>query len=1295
LSLHHSAVAQRIGNLGVDRGLSGIQTFSAVQDKNGFVWISTRFGIDRYDGRNIKNYPLDILTDRRIIRRTNILLDRDSALWVYTDRGTIYRYDENRDVFKYYYFIDSYLQTAHFDASNCLWIGARSYFGRIVNDTLDIIRVPLPNGESVKAIDDYDENRLLAVSNRNVYLYNMQTRSISPLAGLNELQHGEILIESAFYEKSKNRIWIGCMDGRLFVYETANRKLEQADAPQLLHHPILTIKSRNDTCLLVGTDGFGLCMMHKDRRTITKAYNNHADKAAFINGDGVYGILQDSDGRIWIATYSSGVYVLDFSGQNFHAIRHGDGLNASPAAAVCDILQDAAGRYLWIATNNGLNRLDLKSSTWKMLFPAGNILSLCEDSRGHIWAGTYSFGMYRLNSEGDVLAGYTNPHNAFHERIGTNFVYAICEDSEGNIWSGGKKGRTSKLDIATNTFTQVQSVAQVNCIISANDSTMLAANESGVFLIDIHSMKSTPCLFNKNLRSRYVSDIYIESDSILWLGTYGDGLNRCNMLTGSVASFTQSDGLASDIIYAILDSGADLWLSSENGVIKFNMKEKAVVNFSVGEDIAGNKFRQLSKEKSANFLYFGSHNGVYFFNPAQVKTESKKPRIFLQDFYLFNRRVMPAEKSSPLSRPLNRTDEIRLSHSQHSFAISFTAVDFVQNRNCRFTWKLEGLDEDWIAPTQETTAGYTNLKHGEYVFCTRYINAENEVLDQRQIRIVIAPPFRNTVYARIILAVLLMAVACSIYIYVKSRIGKRQSEEKIKFFINTAHDIRTPLTLISGPIDELKESLEPAGRTAYLFDLVTSNLDTLNSMFSHLLDFEKAHEQKDKLIAGRQNVNEFLSEAVDAWHLAAAKKKISLLLEMPDTELVEWFDMEKMRKTVNNLLSNAVKYTPDGGAISVKLASDDRYWTVTVSDTGIGIPKKDMDSLFTRFYRAENSVNSQIAGSGLGLLLVKKYMLLHRASIRVSSSLQKGTTFYLQFLHGKEHYRADSVIDRQPLPASPDWAAGAEPRGAGKPRIKLLIVDDNHDLRTFMKTSLARYYRVEVAENGLEAWNIIAQFNPDVIVSDIQMPEMNGLEFCMKVKGTFETSHIPVILLTVADDDESMERGLGLGADDYITKPVDIKFLRMKIDSMIQNRKAMQRKFLGMDSVPSDEQLKNEYNARFIGKVTEIINSNLTNPHFSIANFAREIGLSRSRLYSRFNAIVGCSPHRYIKIARMNKAIRYLGEKKYPISEVVLMSGFEDQAYFSNCFKEIYGISPTQFIESGMSGPEDLKDLKI
>lgn len=1300
-----SLAAQRITHLGADQGINGRQVFNIIQDKKKFLWLSTRYGVDRFDGLSIKNYPMNILSRSNTpIRTIKVVLDNDTALWAYTDRGTVYKYNQQRDQFLVHKDYNAYIRSLCFDADNQLWVVTGKGVEKPAGDSLQLqTQLQLAKG-SYRSISPLDKQHLLLVSDDNIYKYHLPSGKRLPVIKNGLLEKEGLIIETCLFDAAANKIWIGTSNKGLFVYDIKAQTLQSTGDQRLWYHPVLSIARFDDNNLMVGTEGLGAYILNIHTLAIEKFYNQLGDAKNRINGNTVYGIYKDAGGRVWLSTFTDGVNILDFADRGFHVLQTGNNEDLNnPGSIACDLLEDNSGK-LWLATNNNLSFRN-KNGSWQRVLNEKNVLTLYQDSREHIWAGTYSSGVYEFNTNGQQLNHYIIAPDSLHS-IASNFIYAICEDALGNMWFGGRRGMLSKLNRQSGSFTK-GTVEQINHIINRRNHTILVASELGVYEVETSTAKSKQCLFNKNLKSKYVSDMYLESDSVIWLATYGNGLNRCNINTGAVTAFTQQNGLPSDIIYALeRDSNNRLWFSSENGIGSFDLATHKVSNFTIADGISGNRFRQCSKARTADgAIYFGSYSGVTFFHPEQIKKNKNQAHLSLQHLWLFNKMVTPGDDDAPMQQALDDTKTITLNYRQHSFAIDFVAVDYSLGKSRKYLWKLENMDKNWVGPTTEHIANYTNLPPNEYVFKVKYLDDSNNVIDERALTIIVNPPFWKTIWARLILLLIALLVAWFIYKYARQKLEEKQTEEKIRFFINTAHDIRTPLTLIGAPIYELKEQLKSSPHNDYLMTLVTDNLARLNKMFSQLLDFQKAYESKDQLVIQKQDLRKYLAHKLVYWQSAAQAKGISLHMQLPDEPLSEWFDLEKMDKILDNLLSNATKYTPAGGSVNVSLSADKYYWTLKLADTGIGINKQDRKNLFRRFYRAGNAVNKQITGSGLGLMLVEKYVALHKGTIEVASQENEGSVFQLQFRRGNKHFQDSILLDDQQLPVENDDDTPEENPLNSPVKMKLLIVEDNEDLRAFLQLSLSHYYMVYTAENGKEAWDNLLKINPDIIVSDVHMPEMDGMALLEKVKTTFETSHIPVILLTVASDKQFMEKGLHLGADDYIGKPFDAGYLRLKIDTIIQNRKLLRQKFLAAgnpkltlsptgatgdgktnqpdapESQAENSSVVNELNDSFLAQATKVVERNIDNTAFSVIDFAREMALSRTLLYTKCNAITGFSPNDFIKIVRMKKAITLFQEKKYSINEVALMVGFEEPAYFSTCFRKIYGKPPKKFIE--------------
>ncbi len=1282
------SIAQQIRYLDIEDGLNGRHAFNFQQDKKGFIWISTRFGIDRYDGKNIKNYSLDVIDDQNYaVRMFKVLIDRDSVLWAYTDRGAIYRYNQSRDEFELHKNLSQYLRTLNFDHLNRIWVGSKSNLGVIGNDSLINLDIPRLRGMEIQAISNYNDHNLLIATDKDVFIFHPETKELVSIFNTYPNYSKKIgTIESVYFDDALNQIWIGSVHSGVSMYDAEKNQFLTIEDPLLMKNPILTLLPVDSKYMFVGTDGTGAWLLDKQTLQIVQSFREQEGLELPLSGDGVYDIFRDREGRIWISTYADGVNIIDFGRRGFQIMRHErNNQNSLSRDQVDAILEDSQGR-MWFGTNNGINLLDRNTGKWEQLLESENVLFMYEDSRKNIWVGTHASGVFVVNQNGDILHHHISRPDV-ENSLSTNFIYAILEDSNGDMWIGGKKGATSKYNRSTNTFSQI-GVSQANYFMEKDQNHLLLAGETGVFVMNLFTGHYYPATFSNSLKSRFISDMYVESDSIVWLASFGDGLNRCNFYTGEVQSFNSENGLLSDFVYAILDDDSgNIWFSTEKGLGVINKENYSMTNFFAGDGISDSPYKQLSRVKNRDGeLFFGSHTGVTHFYPDQITPQDVKAKIVLLDFSLFNRVVKPGDDLSPLEKALDETHEIQLNNKQHSFSLNFTTIDFSAGGERKFRWKLEGLDDEWIGPISDNIINYTNLSPNKYTLRLQSLGNNNEIHNERTLSILIKPPFWETAWARLTAVILAIIMIYWIYLYITHAIEKRQSEAKIRFFINSTHDIRTPLILISAPIFELKERMLPDARNNYLLDLVTTNLDKLNKMFSQLLDFQKIYESNEQLVVRKRNTNNFLSEKVMYWKPVAEKKDIDLTLELPDTIVHGWFDSEKMDKIMDNLIYNALKYTPVHGRVGVSLKSEAGFWQISVTDTGIGIPQSDKRNLFRRFFRAQNAINTQETGTGLGLLLVNNYVKLHGGELGVNSEENVGSEFFIRFPHGTRHFKNSVMLDNARLPIVQEDALPQSVTDNNKIKVKILLVEDNKDLREYLKMSLSHHYKVYDAENGLLAWNKVAEVNPDIIVSDLQMPEMNGFELCRKVKTTFETSHIPFILLTVMTDEKNLEEGLKTGADDYLPKPLDPKFLRIKIDNIINNRKILRKKFLDFDkSSPQETDLENTLNLEFIQKATKIAEERHMDYDFSISDFTKEMGLSRSLLYTKFHTITGYTPNDFIKVFRMKKAIELFREKKYMINEVASMTGFSEPAYFATCFKKIYGKTPRQFIEDDIS----------
>lgn len=1275
--------AQQIRHLGITEGLNGRQTFNFVQDKEGFIWISTKYGVDRFDGKNVKNYPFEILNKfKNPLREVHILCDTDSVLWSYTDNGIINFYDSQNDCFKEYFNVKTYLKTILIEKNGVMWLGLNNGLGRIHNKKMQLIQNLKLKNKIIRKILRFNDDNLILVLPNSILLYNTKQNILSELnVQISKAIH-EFQIETAYYDTTSRKLWLGTSNYSIVVCDLKTGKLSLNLLPKQFISPILCIYSFDNEHIFIGTDGMGAILMDKKELKAVKFLAQEENNQYGLVGNEIYDIFKDKEGRVWMSTYSDGVNIIESKKEGFSVLRHErNNINSLLAKVVRCVMIDAS-QNIWFGSNKGISIWNKAKNTWQRKLISKNILTIFQDSKQNIWVGTYASGVYLLDKNANIIKQFYKSFDSSDD-IGTNFIYSIFEDTNHNIWMGGIKGPLTKFDMKQNKFKQIM-IYQINNFIQRNNNELLIATTNGLFQLNLLDDSFQQWKYSKNLNSLYIYDMLLDSDSTIWLTSYGGGLTYCNLINGKMQTFSQENGLSSNIIYSLLqDKKKNIWITGENGMSKMNTFTKSIVNFTTGDGISDLSFRPISRAISTTGeMFFGSYNGVTYFQPQEIEPTIAMSKLVFTNFSLFNKVMHPNDKNSPLNDKINNLKKIDLSYREHSFSIDFTTINFTTSTKHRYMWQLEGLDKDWIGPSSENVVNYTNLTPKTYRFRLRAIGDNNKLLDERELEVIIHPPFWNTTLAKIIIFILFVLMSYWTYNYLLNLYEKRRTNDKIKFFINTTHDLRTPLTLISSPIYELKEKLVLDEWNKYLFGLITSNLEKMNKMVSQLLDFQKSYENEENLIVTKNNLNAMLTEKQEFWTPVAQQKNISLILQLSDNQLYEWYDRQKMDKIMNNLISNAIKYSKNDGIVKISSSFTNSHWQINVKDNGIGIPESAIKKLFKRFYRADNAINSQEIGSGLGLLLMKNYVSLHRGEIGLNSIVSEGTDFCIRFKRGNKHYRYSELLDETEFFESNFKSSDEDIHKIDKQKTKLLIVEDNPELRDYINMSLSHYYNTFTASNGREAWEAIPTINPDIIMSDYNMPEMNGFELCEKVKKTYETSHIPVILLTVITDIKHLEEGYRLGADDYIPKPFDVKYLKLKIDNIINNRKILRVKFLEINKpLESEDIVDNELNQKFIIKATNIIDEHISDTTFSISDFSREMGMSKSLLYNKFNAVTGYTPNDFIKITRMKKAVILLKKNQYSINEIASLIGFDEPSYFTTCFKKTYGKSPKQFMK--------------
>ena len=1011
------------------------------------------------------------------------------------------------------------------------------------------------------------------------------------------------------------------------------------------------------------------------------------------------------------------------------------------------VIQDSKG-IIWIATKgDGLVRAESTSSSgmsYKLTrylhheddmysLSDNNVYCVYEDHNGRIWAATFGSGINYLTENEDGKVMFINHRNNLKGYPIDPCYKArfITSDNNGRLWVGTTTGAVA----FDENFKKPEDVQFYHFSRMPNDTQSLSNN-------DVHWIIPTK---NKEL----------------YLATFGGGLNKLVSISedghGTFKSYSVQDGLPSDVLLSIReDNKQNLWMSTENGICKFVPSGERFESYDERSITFPVRFSEAASALTAKgSMLFGASGGVFIFNPDSIRKSSYVPPVVFSKLMVTNEEIVPGDKSL-LRVDIDDTEQLVLSHKENIFSVQFAALDYTNPQNVQYAYILDGFEKQWTFADKQRNVTYTNLPKGEYVLRVRSTNSDGVWVDnERTLNIVILPSFWETpvayvLYVLFILIIILVAVYILFTIYrLKHEVSVEQqiSDIKLRFFTNISHELRTPLTLIAGPVEQvLKNDKLPADAREQLV-VVERNTNRMLRLVNQILDFRKIQNKKMKMQVQRVDVVPFVRKVMDNFEAVAEEHRIDFLFETEKQHLYLWVDVDKLEKIVFNLLSNAFKYTPNGKMITIFIREDENTVSIGVQDQGIGIAENKKKSLFVRF---ENLVDKNLfnqASTGIGLSLVKELVEMHKATISVDSRLGEGSCFKVDFLKGKEHYdgEAEFILEDAEVPArmgqvvdianaslQSETLVAADGRGVEEsPSEKetsaednskelMLLVEDNQELREFLRSIFTPMYRVVEAADGMEGWIKALKYLPDIIISDVMMPEKDGIEMTRELRADMTTSHIPIILLTAKTTIESKLEGLEYGADDYITKPFSATYLQARVENLLMQRKKLQNFYRdslmhinmsavsGESPVPADvmpgeagktapeqegQQLQSQTqlqptvpdmspnDRKFMDKLVELMEQNMDNGDLVVDDLVRELAVSRSVFFKKLKTLTGLAPIEFIKEIRIKRATQLIETGEFNMTQISYMVGINDPRYFSKCFKAQVGMTPTEYKE--------------
>lgn len=1240
------------------------ETNSVCKDADGFVWVSSKMGILRFASHNYCIYQLPYSEHNALTVRLEC---RGNMLVAYCNSGQIFVYNRIADQFEPLSNLTSFMINKQqivykiaIDSNQNLWIGTSNGFYKYTGDQI----VTIENEGAFFNMEWLSDNNLILAERNKLEIIDTGAPDAQPH------DIGAILPPSIktslFCDTRHNRLWIGTKTDGLLRLDLTNHTATTIDGiPKL---PVLALSQFNDSTLLAGIDGHGICAIDIESGQIKNTYQNDRNNPQSLASNGIYDILCDPGKRVWVCTYDDGVLFSNIESKNVtqhqHLINNDNSIKDNHVNDVCE---DADGN-LWFATNNGVSRYNPNSDKWLHVLADARdrshvFLSVCADSDGRIWAGTYSSGLYVLDRNGQIVAHYSS---ISHSTYNNDFVFSLLNDCNNDMWIGGTNNDVFRYNRRNRNFSRFDYVP-VNTFAELDSTNILLGCTSGLYKLN----KTTG---NRNvlIDSCIVNDILVRGDTI-WVATHGNGLLSINRNGETTAHYDMRDGLPSDFVTSLLYSSGHLWIGTETGLCKFAPSSGKSYIFPSTPQLSASFNRHAATVMSNGDLVWGTNSGAVCFNPNFEPDEQAIGKIFIQDIIVAGSSIRNQADMTG-NMPINQLNNLKLNYTQNTIKVELEALGRIVGP--RFAWKMDGLDDDWNLPTTQNIISYPNLPSSSFNLIIRlYDNTMSHIIDERELKITVKPAFWRTWQFMAACYILIAAIIFAFLMRYISEMKRRHSEDKIRFFANTAHEMRTSLMLIKAPIDELSKETGLSKQGEKNLEIASQQARQLSAVVTQLMDFQKADIGKEYLKLVDTEMVAFVNQKVQMFESLALKNNSPITFEHNTESLITAIDIDMIGKVIDNLLSNAIKYSPNGGAITVRLLSGIAVWRLQVTDNGIGISENEQRHLFSEFYRSENAVNSKVIGSGIGLMLVKSYVELHGGSVGCMSRLSHGSTFTIEI-------PLTTVGTKPEKKSSKKQTTKNEPDTNMRADITLLIVEDNDNLLRFMNNTLAGEFNILTATNGSNAWQTILQQQPDIVVSDVMMPEMDGFELCRLLKSTFETAHIPIILLTALSGRAEQLQGLGLGADDYLTKPFDMDILRLRLKTLVRNRQLTKSKIINSLSHGTPVELGNKQNDDFVQKLHITVKNNMGNSDFDKEQFAAAMNVSSSLLYKKIKALTDLSPTDFIKTARLEYAQELLKSQRYNITEISEMCGFASAAYFSTVFKKQYGTSPTDYLQN-------------
>lgn len=1316
-------------------GLSSNTVTAVLKDRYGLLWFATDDGLNKFDGTGFTVYRHQ-KKDSTSLKSNDVSAlyeDRAGRIWVGTIIGSLHLYDRRKDSFirvKTYHSINSVCE----DAQGKIWVGTTQ--GLIIVDPATLHIKTFTNipdtpvqvaGKHIHRIfRDRRQQMWVGTGNGLFKFLGKQNRFIPvDYRGAQSYPSGSEFI-TAIGEDSSGNMWIGTQNG-LFVPGDGARPMqhfryEPGNGQSISNNMIFAIgvQSRNE--VWIGTDG-GLNII--DTRTGRVTHHAPDPRRPFsITNKSIRSILPDPAGITWLGTYKGGVNKYDRNLTLF-GLKRCDPYDPYGLSApfVTSFAEHPDGRIFVGTDDGGVNLYDRKTNLFrKYPIHAQNkaassglaVLSLKMTAPDVLWIGTFQDGLFRLNPATGRYEQFTQGPEA--GSLGNNNIFSLTQDKNGKLWIGTNGGGVNVFHPETGHFERLfdPGVSLPNRIIPLNayirdivqdrhGKMWIASHGTGIAVYDPEKRVST--LLDRDqaaLPSNNVLSLLEDSRGNIWAGTGGEGLALFDPKTRKFRTFGVDEGLSSGMINKVLeDAQGRIWVSTNEGISFFDIHKKKFTNYTAYNGLQNSTFALgAGLRASDNMLFFGGIAGFNYIDTRGLKMNQGYTPVILRELKVGNRTITSAD-SGMIDADISVARSIRLDYKQN-FSIGFGALNYTNPEQTAYRYRLVGLQNEWQQAGNATSASYTNLSPGEYRF---EVQASSDGSDwsstPASVTVLVKPPFYLTIYAYIFYVLAPIAV-----VFLMRRRGIRKLQHKfreeqarreieraqeldrlkIKFLTNLSHEFRTPISLILAPAETLLGQESPHQPQ---ISAIRRNAKRLLNLVDQLLDFKNLQDQELKADLRRADIVPFIRDACDSFSDLSQRKRIRFTFDSAIAHLLIDFDAGKMERILFNLLSNAFKFTPEGGEVALQLScgtddSQQNWLYIKVSDTGIGIAPEHHKKIFDRFFQDDADASVLNQGSGIGLSIVKEFVQMHGGFITVGSNGDKGSVFTVglpceTFVYNPvEIAPVDALADIPQQQAASDLA-NKSPQADFDDLPRILIVEDNPEFRHYLKENLETHYRVLEAADGKEGWQKALSHHPELIVSDIAMPEMDGLAMSEKIRSDKRTSHIPIILLTASSGEEQQLKGLSSGANDYLTKPFNFEILNIKINNLLLLNRLLKDVYSRQIQMTGRDEAIESGDVKLLRDILSYIDDNLNSTQLSVENLARHVGMSRGTLYTKVLEISGQSPIEFIRSIKLEKAALLLEKSDMNVSQISYTAGFATPNYFTKSFKARFNMLPSEY----------------